>query len=97
MSMRLAMDDRRDGIEEGERVFAGQRLRSPAASAGEVSGPVATITLSHSAGGRPSISSRAMSICGCASSARVIACGEAVAVDGQRAAGGQLMRDRPRA
>ncbi len=41
------------------------------ASAGEVRGPVATMTLSHAAGGRPAISSREISIEGCASSARV--------------------------
>ena len=56
MSMRLAMDDGRDGIEEGERLLAGQRADRPAASAGEVSGPVAMMTLSQSAGGSPAIS-----------------------------------------
>ena len=45
--MRVAMHDRRDGVEEGERVFAGQ-LADRAASAGEVRGPVATMTLSQS-------------------------------------------------
>ena len=39
------MDDRRDGVEEGERVLAGQRRAIASASAGEVSGPVATMTL----------------------------------------------------
>ena len=43
-----------------------------AASAGEVSGPVATMTLSHSGGGS-AISSRTISISGCASSASVMA------------------------
>src|ERR1700741_2199380 len=43
--------------------------RIASASAGEVSGPVATITLSQSSGGRPAISSRAVSISGCAASA----------------------------
>jgi hypothetical protein len=56
------MDDRGDGIEEGEGV-----------SAGEVRGPVAMITLSQSAGGSPAISSRRMSISGCAVSATVTA------------------------
>ena len=39
------------------------------ASAGEVRGPVATMTLSQSAGGRPATSSRRISISGCAASA----------------------------
>ena len=49
------MDDRRDRVEEGQRVFVGQLRGSPSARAGEVRGPVATMTLSQSAGGRPSI------------------------------------------
>ena len=63
-----------------------------AASAGEVSGPVATMTLSQSAGGRPATSPRSMVISGCSSSARVTVGREIVAVDGQRAAGRQLVR-----
>ena len=56
------------------------RLSSPvvfriaSARAGEVSGPVATITLSQSSGGRPAISSRTMVIRGWASSFAVTAC-----------------------
>lgn len=55
------------------------RASSPVASriacdrAGEVSGPVAMMTLSQSAGGRPAISSRWMVIRGWASSAAVTA------------------------
>ena len=48
---RVAMHDRRDRVEEGERVLAGEAARSASASAGEVRGPVATMTLSQSAGG----------------------------------------------
>ena len=44
------------------------RSRIACARAGEVSGPVATITLSHSAGGRPLTSSRRTFTSGCASS-----------------------------
>ena len=56
-------------------------------SAGEVSGPVAMMTLSHSAGGRPATSPRSMA------TQRVLAeparhlGGEMIAVDGQRPAG----------
>ena len=46
------MNDRSDGIEEGERVLAGELRDRPPASAGEVSGPVAMMTLSQSAGGK---------------------------------------------
>ncbi|MCE3289061.1 MAG: hypothetical protein K0R83_1073 [Caulobacter sp.] len=55
------------------------RLSSPVSSriasarAGEVRGPVATMTLSQSAGGRPATSSRAMVTSGCASSFAVTA------------------------
>ncbi len=45
-----------------------------AARAGEVRGPVATITLSQSAGGSPATSSRRIAINGWASSAAVTAC-----------------------
>ena len=45
------MHDRRDGVEEGERVLAGEFAPIASASAGEVSGPVATMTLSQSGGG----------------------------------------------
>ena len=47
--------------------------RIAAASAGEVSGPVATMTLSQSAGGRPATSPRSIVTSGCASSAAVTA------------------------
>ena len=73
MSIDVAVDDRRDGVEEGERVLAGELSGSPRESAGEVRGPVATMTLSHSGGGRPAISPRSMVTSGCASSARVTA------------------------
>ena len=67
------MDDRRDGVEEGERVGAGFARRSPSASEGAVSGPVAMIAWSQSAGGSPATSSRAIVISGCASSLAVTA------------------------
>ena len=98
MSIVSAMDDRRDGVEEGERALAGQRGRSPAASAGEVSGPVATMTLSQSAGGRPATSPRSTRDQRMADDRRRRPpCGEAVAVDRQRAAGRHLMRVGARA
>ena len=62
-----------------------------AASAGEVSGPVAMMTLSQSAGGRPATSPRSMVISGCSASRRVTVGRETVAVDGQRAARRQLV------
>jgi hypothetical protein len=49
------------------------RARTASARAGEVSGPVARITLSQSAGGRPAISSRRISISGWRSSRSVTA------------------------
>ena len=85
------MHDRRDGVEEGELGFAGERLRRRAASDGEVRGPVATMTLSQSAGGRPSISSRTMVISGVASRRCVTSVAKPVAIDGERAAGGKLV------
>jgi hypothetical protein len=68
---RVAVHDRRDGIEKGQRCFAGERA-DRVASAGEVSGPVAMMTLSQSGGGAR-ISSRRMSMSGSCSSAAVIA------------------------
>ena len=53
---------------------------------------MATITLSQSSGGRPATSSRRSSTSGWASSVCLHGGGEAVAVDGQRAAGRQLVR-----
>ena len=89
MSIDLAMDDRRDGVEEGQRVLAGDAAMA-SANAGEVSGPVATMTLSQSSGGRPATSSRSIVTSGCASSASVRR-GEGVAVDGESAAGRHLV------
>ena len=60
-------------------------------SAGEVSGPVATMTLSQSGGGRPAISPRSMVTSGCCAERLRDVRGEMIAVDGQRAAGGQLV------
>ena len=88
---RVEMDDRRDGVEEGQRIGAGFRLRSHSASDGAVSGPVAMIAWSQSAGGRPVTSSRAMVISGCAFEPCRHRVGKAVAVDGQRAAGRHLV------
>ena len=62
-----------------------------AASDGAVSGPVAMIAWSHSAGGRPSTSSRTIEISGCASICGRHGGGKAVAVDGERAAGRHLV------
>ncbi len=60
------MDDRRDGVEEGEGLGAGER-RMPSASAGAVSGPVATMHGPHASGGRPSTSPRTTVTLGCCS------------------------------
>ena len=68
--------------------------RIASASAGEVSGPVATMTLSQSAGGRPAISPRAIVTSGSAPSACGHRVGEALAVDGKRPAGRHLMAVR---
>ena len=62
-----------------------------AASAGEVSGPVAMMTLSQSAGGRPATSPRSIVTSGCAASRRVTSAEKPIAVDGERAAGRQLV------
>ena len=83
------MDDRRDGVEEGERVLAGQRA-DRSARAGEVSGPVATMTLSQSAGGSADFAAlegdeRVRR------ERRGDGGGKALAVDGQRAARRHLM------
>ena len=67
------MDDRGDRIEEGERLLRPPAAAIASASAAEVRGPVATITLSQSAGGRPAISSRASVTRGWASRAAVMA------------------------
>ncbi|MNI13880.1 hypothetical protein D3C73_671270 [compost metagenome] len=49
-------------------------FRMASARAGEVNGPVATMTLSQSSGGMPAISSRTMVTRGWASSLAVTAC-----------------------
>ena len=66
--------------------------RIASASAGEVSGPVATMTLSHSAGGRPATSLALDRDQRMRLERRGDRGGEAVAVDGERAAGRHLMR-----
>ena len=66
---RIEMHDRRDRVEEGERAFAGEATIA-SARAGEVSGPVAMITLSQSSGGSPATSPRSIVISG---SARIAA------------------------
>ena len=62
-----------------------------AESAGDVSGPVATMTLSHSGGGRPAISPRSMVTSGCSLQRARDVRREMIAIDRQRAAGGQLV------
>ena len=66
--------------------------RSASASAGEVSGPVAMMTLSHSSGGRPAISSRAIAMLGWLAMRGFDGRGKSVAVHGERAARRQLVR-----
>ena len=66
-------------------------VRIASASGGEVRGPVATMTLSQSAGGRPAISARSISISGWSFERRGDRGGKAVAVDRQRAAGRHLV------
>ena len=65
------MHDRRDRVEEGERRLVGEGRRTASASAGEVRGPVATITESQAAGGSPATSARSIVTSGCASSRAV--------------------------
>ena len=86
---RVAMHDRRNGVEERQRVFSGataDRLgklrRGQRAGGDDDAVPVA---------GRATISLRSIAISGSASSAAVIALGETVAIDGERAAGRQLV------
>ena len=67
----VEVHDRGDGVEEGERGLS-VRVRMAAARAGEVSGPVATMTLDHAAGGRPATSARSMVTRGWASRRAVI-------------------------
>ena len=68
------------------------RVRIASASAGEVRGPVATMTLSQSSGGSAATSARRMVIKGSAASAALDRGGEAVPVDGERAARRHAMR-----
>ena len=67
-----------------------------ALSAGEVSGPVATMTLSHSAGGRPAISPRSMRDQRMGAQPLGHLGRETIAIDGERAAGRQLVARRQR-
>ena len=92
MSMRVEMDDRRDGVEEGEAIPRRSAPRIASASAGEVSGPVATMVLSQSGGGRPATSPRSIAISGWAAQRRGDRLGKAVAIDRERAAGRHLVR-----
>ena len=64
-------------------------------SAGEVSGPVAMMTLSQSGGGSPATSPRSMRDQRVRGQPARDLGREMIAVDGQRAAGGQLVGDRP--
>ncbi len=65
--------------------------RIAVARAGEVRGPVATMTLSHSAGGRPAISSRAIVDQRMRRQRRLDRAGEPVPIHRQRAARGHLV------
>ena len=92
--MRLVMHDRRDGVEERQRLLArqaahgfGQRRRGEGAGGDDGRAPVGR----RQAG---DLFSRAMAMLGCASSVRVMVCGERHPVHRQRAAGGQAMRVR---
>ena len=86
------MHDRRDRVEEGEFRLAGELARIACARAGEVSGPVAMMTWSQSAGGRPAISlaSHRRSV-GSSAIAAVTARRKAVAIDRESAASRHLM------
>ncbi len=63
--------------------------RMASASAGEVRGPVATMTLDQSGGGRPAISRRSIVMRGWASSRAVTSAENGIAVDREGAAGGE--------
>ena len=71
--------------------FSSVSSRMASASGAEVRGPVATITLFQSAGGRPVISARSISIRGCASKRPGDSGRKALAIDRQRAAGRHLV------
>ena len=85
------MHDRRDGVEESQRGFAGERA-DRFGERGEVRGPVAMMTLSQSAGGRPAISPRSIVDQRLGGNRGVDRGRKTVAVDRQRAAGRHLMR-----
>ena len=89
---RVAVDDRRDGVEEGERALAGEARRSRRRAAPEVSGPVAMTTLSQSAG-REARDLAALERDERVGQHRALDGGrKAVAVDGERAARRHLVR-----
>ncbi len=71
--------------------FSSVSSRMASASGAEVRGPVATMTLPHSAGGRPAISPRSISISGMVVQRLGDGGRKAVAVDRQRAAGRHLV------
>ena len=71
--------------------FSSVSSRMASASGAEVSGPVATMTLRQSAGGRPSISARSISIRGWSLQRLGDGGGKSVAVDRQGAAGRHLV------
>ena len=71
--------------------FSSVSSRIASASGAEVRGPVATMTLPQSAGGRPSISARADFDQGMIVQRPGDGGGKSVAVDRQRAAGGHLV------
>ena len=71
--------------------FSPVSSRIASASGAEVRGPVATMTLPQSAGGRPAISSRSISISGWSCERAGDGGRKAVAVDRQRAAGRHLV------
>ncbi len=71
--------------------FSSVSARMASASGAEVRGPVATMTLPHSAGGRPAISPRLISILGCSFSASRHGGRKTLAVDRERPAGGHLV------
>ncbi len=87
------MDDRRDGVEKGEFAFAGD-ARMPSASAGEVRGPVAMMTLV------PVRGRQARDLLRVDSDERIVVegardgCRKTVAIDGERAASGELVARR---
>ena len=86
----VAMHDGGDRVEEGEE-SSPVRVASAALNAGDVSGPVATMTFFQSSGGRPSSSPRSIVTSGFCGKPLCDFRRERIAIDGECAAGRKLV------